>query len=453
MNHLRMWKLIVLVILFICEAQSSSNDSTEYDLTNVLNEAILKILNSSDLVRELTSQILISPEIRDYGSIYKIDNTAKLRLFGNTINLEEISTHGLGITQYSPDTILWEFSKNNFHMLYAELRYWLVGGVVIDESYSDWIDDHRGSAFGLKFHEYTNLSIIATKLPENREDDKNIIINISYDRLKNLRGIELEKHPKLSYKQHLKLIYIIGLELPYIMRNFFMNGGNFSALLGKIFNLNPKQHIITACPDFLTNEQRYYYLLPDIFLEHMSFKNITIRGLSNFELYTNDKSWSRRLSNSSNDLVYTLHVKDVRGDMSLDHRFEHLHLPRFQLNIIIRNLYISFVPKTDEFRVEAQDYSHVDDSLLPSTLVSVWFPKYSTSIIQLIESALIDSLMPSKKEKSIPMTRQLAKMEASFVKISLRNKTIQNHTGYQEHARSKCGKTLCNAPEQSAVLK
>ncbi|XP_065208321.1 uncharacterized protein LOC135837093 isoform X2 [Planococcus citri] len=392
MNNLYLRKLVILVILFICEdtiiaiAQSSSNDSTKYDFTNVLNEAILKLLKSTDLVEKLQSQILLIEDVKRYGSTYEINNTAKLRPFGNTIDLNYLTTFGSASTRslvnrYPPNTIRWEFSENKM----------------------------------VKYHEYKNLSIIATKLQVNQKDDNNISINTSYDCLKNPEGIKLGKHPKLSYKQHLKLIYIIGLELPSIMRSFFNKSGIFTALLGKIFNLNPKQHIISACPDFSTNEQRYYYLLPDISSVYVSFKNITIRGLSNFESFVNNQSWSNRYI--SYDLVYTLHVKNVRGNMTLEAGLEDLQ--HFQLNFFIGNLYILFVPKKQEFRVEALNYSVVEDSPQPSTLISVWLPKYSTSIIQLIESAVIDSLMPSKNYKQQPSSlfSNFAQIETSFVEL------------------------------------
>ncbi|XP_065208320.1 uncharacterized protein LOC135837093 isoform X1 [Planococcus citri] len=427
MNNLYLRKLVILVILFICEdtiiaiAQSSSNDSTKYDFTNVLNEAILKLLKSTDLVEKLQSQILLIEDVKRYGSTYEINNTAKLRPFGNTIDLNYLTTFGSASTRslvnrYPPNTIRWEFSENKMHMFYGDtLKYWLWGDVVVQEPYSYWNYKNQEREFQVKYHEYKNLSIIATKLQVNQKDDNNISINTSYDCLKNPEGIKLGKHPKLSYKQHLKLIYIIGLELPSIMRSFFNKSGIFTALLGKIFNLNPKQHIISACPDFSTNEQRYYYLLPDISSVYVSFKNITIRGLSNFESFVNNQSWSNRYI--SYDLVYTLHVKNVRGNMTLEAGLEDLQ--HFQLNFFIGNLYILFVPKKQEFRVEALNYSVVEDSPQPSTLISVWLPKYSTSIIQLIESAVIDSLMPSKNYKQQPSSlfSNFAQIETSFVEL------------------------------------
>ncbi|XP_065208327.1 uncharacterized protein LOC135837095 isoform X3 [Planococcus citri] len=428
-NNLWTKKLVVLVILFICEdsiipvAQSSSNDSTKYDLTNVLNEAILKLLKSTDLVEKLESHIIIE-DLKYYDGIYQINNTAKLRPFGNTININYMYTHTCGLTvgirflmnRNPPNTVRWNFSKNKLRLFYDELRYWLVGDVLIDDPLSYWNYHPWESKFKVNNLEYNNLSIIATKPPEDQKDDKNISINMSYVRFKNLGDIKLKKHPKLSYKQQLKLMYIIGLELPSMMRGLFFDDGDFNVLLGKIFNLHPNQYIISACPDFLTNEQRYYYLLPDISFVYICFKNITIRGLSNFESFVNNQSWSRRYS--SYDFVYTLHIKNVRGNMTLDPGFE--HVPHFQLNFFIGNLGISFVPEKGKFRVEAQDYNCiVEDTLQPSMLISSWLPKYSTSIIQLIESALTDSLMPSKKDKenSTSLSSDFAEIETSFVEL------------------------------------
>ncbi|XP_065204127.1 uncharacterized protein LOC135834219 [Planococcus citri] len=417
------WKLI-FVILFTCEeiiaAQPASNDSTKYDLTNVLNDAVLKLLKSTDLVEKLESEIFMRPTKHRRWNI-KINNTQKLRPFGNTSAIEIKTTYTFGysisslMSRNPPNTIRWEFSKNRFDIFYDELQYCIVGSVqVIKKPCSHWNCYYRRD-FVAEDYKYKNYSIIVTNLPANQE---NITINTSYDHLENLHGIKLdiEKHSVLlSYKQHLKLMYIISLELPSIMHRYFFDGGNFNALMGKMFNLNPKQHIISSCPDFLTNEQRYYYLLPDIFFVHMSLKNINLRGLSNFESYVNDQSWSNRYL--SYDLVYTLHIKNVRGNMTLDPGFE--HLPHFQLNFLIRNLYISFVPKKREFRVEARDYSIFEDTLQPSILISSWFRKYSTSIIELIESAMVDSLMPSKKdkEKSNSLSSDFAQIETSFVEL------------------------------------
>ncbi|XP_065204128.1 uncharacterized protein LOC135834220 [Planococcus citri] len=317
-----------------------------------------------------------------------------------------------------PNTIRWEFPKNTFHMFYDELEYWIAGQVLV-EPHLYWTSDRSTSKFDvLRYHTYKNFSIIATKTPvsANQSFNENIFINTSYDHLENLEGIKMEKYPKLlSYKQHIKLSYIIGLELPSIMRRFFFDGGNFNTILGEIFNLHPKQYIISACPDFLTHEQRYYYLLPDINFVYISFKNITIRGLSNFESYVNNQSWSNRYL--SHDLVYTLHVKNVRGNMILDPDFDHLQ--HFQLNFFIGNLYISFAPEKGEFRVEARDYSIVEDTLQSSTLISSWLPEYSTRIIRLIESAMIDVMQSSNKdkEKSSSLSSDFAQIETSFVEL------------------------------------
>ncbi|XP_065208333.1 uncharacterized protein LOC135837101 isoform X1 [Planococcus citri] len=428
------WKRI-FVILFICQeisaAQSSSNNSTKYDLTNVLNDAILRLFKGSDFFEKLEPEVLINDGKFEYYG-YKIDNTEKLQPFGDTIDLNTMYTRRVCFSDLmmtnppNTSTIRWDFRENRFRMFYAELYYRITGQVQVEESSSPYRykDDDDGSAskFELDYNKYQNFSITATKLLVNPSFNENIIINISYDHLGNPKGIKLDKHRKLSYEQHLKLIYIIGLELSSMMDNFFNNCDDFNALLGEIFNLNPQQRIISAYPDFLTNEQRYYYLVPDINFMYMSFKNITIRGLSNFESYTNLKSYKYECILSDHIFVYTLHVKDVRGNMTLEPGFE--HLPHFRLNFFIRNLNILwFVSKNKRFRVEAHNYSIVEDTPQAPSLISSWLSKYSASIIQFLQSAMADLMMPTKKSNSIPSSPQLAEMEASFGEI-LKNCTI-----------------------------
>ncbi|XP_065208331.1 uncharacterized protein LOC135837098 [Planococcus citri] len=425
------WKLI-FVILFIREeitaTQSSKNNCTKYDLTNVLNDAILKLFKGTDFFEKLESQIILK-DLKFLHDVYKINNTEKLQPFGDTIDLKGLYISRLvygpligGENPRDTSTIRWDFPENRLRMFYAELYYGITGYVQVDEESSSYRyrEDGSASKFELDHNKYKNFSITATKPPTKQSCNESILINTSYDYLKNPPGIKLAKHRKLSYKQHLKLSYIIGSELPSIMHHIFNDSGNFNALLGEIFNRNPKQHIISAFPDFLTNEQRYYYLLPDINFMYMSFKNITIRGLSNFESYTNLKHYLYRVF-SDHIFVYTLYVKDVRGHMTLEPGFD--HLPHFQLNFFIPNLNMRFVPKNKQFRVEAHNYSIVEDTPQAPTMISSWLSKYSTSIIQLLQTAMTDLMMPMEKNNSIPLSPQLAEMEASFGDI-LKNYTI-----------------------------
>ncbi|XP_065208335.1 uncharacterized protein LOC135837101 isoform X2 [Planococcus citri] len=427
------WKLnLMFFILFIHEeitaAQSSNNNSTKYDLTNVLNDAILRLFKGTDLFEKLEPEIILKNS-KHLDAVYKIKNTEKLQPFGDSIDLKGLHTTRLvygSQTENPPDTctIRWEFPENRFHMFYAALYYWIYGYIQVEESsssYRYW-DDDTVSKFDLEYIKYKNFSITATKPPTNPSCNENIVVNTSYEHLENpYKGIKLDKHRKLSYDQHLELTYIIGSELPSIMHHFFFKVGNFNTVMGEIFNLNPKQHIISACPDFLTNEQRYYYLLPDINFMYMGFKNITIRGLSNFESYTNLKSYIYARWCPDYIFVYTLHVKDVRGNVTLEPAFE--HLPHFQLNFFIRNLKIWFVPKNKQFCVEAHKYSIVEDTPQAPTMISSWLSKYSASIIQLLQSAMTDLMMPMEKNNSILLSPQLAEMEASFGEI-LKNCTI-----------------------------
>ncbi|XP_065208330.1 uncharacterized protein LOC135837097 [Planococcus citri] len=426
---------MIFVILFICQeinaAQSSNNDSMKYDLTNVLNDAILRLLKGTYLFEKLEPEILIQ-DPKHQNNVYKINNTQKLQPFGNTISLKRMFTVGLSSNRsklftrnpLNTSTIRWEFPENKFHMTYDELNYRIKGYVQVEDPYSYWNDDYSISEFHARYHEYKNLSITAIKPLANSSYNENIFFNTSYDHLENPDGIKLAKHPALSYEEHLELTHVIGLELPSIMRNFFINSGNFTPLLDEIFNLNPKQHIISAHPDFLTNEQWYYYHIPDIYYIYLSFQNIIIEGLSNFESYANNKPRNYDRYEFDNDdhhdlIVYTLHVKDVRGNMTLHPHFKYSYeYEYFKLNFCIGNLYISFAPKNEEFHVEAQDYSIVEDTPRSPTVISSWLSKHSTTIIQVLESEIIDLVkMPSKIRKPCSLCPQVPRMEFNFLDV------------------------------------
>ncbi|XP_065208339.1 uncharacterized protein LOC135837103 [Planococcus citri] len=430
------WKLLFFILFTWTEinvAHSSSNNLSKYDLTDILNDAIVRVLKSNVIVEELESLIIIDNN-RQYDGIHEINNTEKIPPFGNTIHFHTIIVFGFSLNTirshyHQRNTIRWEFSKNELRMFYNELEYTVFGYVNLEKPQSiDYLssDDTQIEAF---VHRYKNFSVTATKPSTNLKDDKNISIDMSYDHLSNDQGIQLDKSRKIPYEHQLKLTYSLSLELPSITRHIFNAGGNLSALLGEMFNLHPKQHVITAFPDFPAEEERYYYLIPDIsFGNNLSLKNITIRGLTNFQSFVNNRTLNKQALP-----FYTLNVANVTGNMTLEAGFDHLGLSCFQLSFVSFNFYISYVPDGEKFRVEAQDYFIVEDAPRAPTLISSWLSNYSTSIMKVIESSIEALIIPLKEaknntdaEKSIPLTPHLSEIETSFMELLNKSATEFN---------------------------
>ncbi|XP_065208338.1 uncharacterized protein LOC135837102 [Planococcus citri] len=420
------WKLLSFILFVwgeISAAHSSSScNFSKYDFTDILNDAIVRILKSDTIAEKLESLILVGDD-RKYNGECRI-NTGKIPFFENPIDISGVRVigdnfNGLRLDKNQHSTIRWEFPKNELRMLYSHLEYQIYGHTFIEVSNSFWNFNVKCSQIVAQGLWYRNLSVIATKSLAKQKDDENITIGIHWNHMTNHKGIRFtKKKRKISYKHHLSLLYLFSLEFPAIIRHVFNDGGNLRALLGKMFNLHPRQHIIAAFPDFPTNEQRYYYLIPDISIGFLVLKNITIRGLSNFESYMNKRTakFHRYLSHCR---VYTLRISSVQGNVTLDPGFDHLSRLQPTLSFSISNLDITYAPKTQKFRVKARDYFIDENSPKSSLQISSWLSKYSTSIMKLIELSIQDLLAPSKEdtEKSISSTPHLREMDTSFMRL------------------------------------
>ncbi|XP_065208340.1 uncharacterized protein LOC135837104 [Planococcus citri] len=416
------WKLIFFVTSFIGKeittVQSSDSSSSKYDLTAVLNDAIAGIFKSTDSIEQLETIIYANaPDFITY-LYHTNDSECIIQTPSNVITIRYLHIQGANnntcnATWHKPsNTIRWDLSKNQLHMFSEELKYKITGDVLSNSRYGYVDYDNTRSKFEIASFLYKNFSMIAAKPLVNQPGDKNITIDFPHDEkhMGICQGIVFKTLGNLCYEKQLRLMEMISYGIPGAICRYYNNGGRLKGQLDTLLDLNPKQRIISAYPNFSTDEQLYYYLIPNISLVHLNFRNVTIRGLTNFESYVNDQS-----SDDSCNNVYILRVKNITGNMILHSGFE--HLPYFQLKFSIPDLRVSFIPKTENFRVKAQDYIIAEDAPETPTLISSWLSKYSTDIMRVLESELEDLMMPSIKNKSIPFSSQRSELDASFVEL------------------------------------
>ncbi|XP_065224965.1 uncharacterized protein LOC135848829 isoform X2 [Planococcus citri] len=347
---------------------------SKYDITKIINEIFTGIFRDVDWRTKLQSA-----SGTKFFHTFNIELPAKNTLpqFGNEIYLNcSITTIDiLGIT------IKWDFIRDKVNIELDKIKFSILGEVKEKPSLNTTI-----SSFLVLSLTFKNFSISSEKNPINQPGDEKIQTDVSYDGVTTEKGIKASIHQsKLSYEEQLELIHAISLPLESVIRDGVINRTKFSDLLNTMFSLNPQKRITSVDPDFPLNTHQYYYLIPEIPIIHASLRNIKIFGLWNFEPYF----YNKKITNSQS---FKLIIKNIHGKMILDSGFR--QWPQFSINFSIHELSISAEVKLRGVRVKVQNCSISEEVLEPdASIISSWLTKFSTFIIELLESAVEISII------------------------------------------------------------
>ncbi|XP_065223176.1 uncharacterized protein LOC135847542 [Planococcus citri] len=400
-----LYSFLILFFLKEIDATALRDPSPKYDITKIINETVVKLLgtkNSDNLNERILSWM--HPEAGKYfRHQISIKNDLKIRPFNEDFFLDGMIFRYTGYPYFSKESkarIRWNTSKAEMSISWNKIRF-IIYGKVKDEACS-FVWCRHYYEFEV-VHVYDNFSITATKLSSNQLDDKKIFIAVSYDRVENEEGIKFSKNYELSYKQILQLKYKIALESTTLISDFFIKSDDFYNFFDSIL-VTPKERITSIHPDFPDNEHSYYYSIPDIPIVYVNFKNIKIIGLWSFEPCIDNNTIS-------------LHTKNVRGNMILDAGFE--HFPQFELKFIIDELSMFIDHGIKRIRVMARNYSISELTSKSSSSLSSWLKEFSVPIMDLIESAIETTIMPSMGylSRSSLSKIQIQEMETSFIQL------------------------------------
>lgn len=141
-----------------------------------------------------------------------------------------------------------------------------------------------------------------------------------------------------------------------------------------------KNQIISTYPDFVHNEQKFYYLIPRISFYCFYFKLMVIKGLPNFQLI--------QVRMTLSPFPHVLLIKNVEGRMDLDYgtRDE----KPLELTFKIDFLTLSINKEKKSVNVNAR-YYQVNGTSGPLNY------RQSSVIMNRIESAIASSIMSSMK--------------------------------------------------------
>lgn len=392
--------LVVFLIKGIASTSTSDTTST-YDLTKVLNTTIVGIFRNTDY--DGKAKQLINKLATDSGT-FEISNNRNLEPFKDKIffNNIEISAD----YKAKPKRKFCEFTTNKTFINYNEIEFTVNTDVCIDlpTKYTHF----QG------YITYQNLTIIATRLLTKKNTDKKVEVDISHGDLSNDQGNRLSYCDEIAYKKQQQIIYTSGMMLPSLINACFASN-KIANILDRDFCQSPKQKIISEHSNFLENEHHYYYHIPTISFVYINLNNVKIRGLSNFKSYSNNETFG--------DDGYTLIMENITGEMRLEHGFK--GVPNVELSFTSDLLYVSLDNAAKRIRVEAQDYSIVQTSSQSVVSLTPWLSKYSSSLMEQIESAMAYSLMPSigvLRTHGSGFSINMREMERSIVQL-LKNVT------------------------------
>ncbi|XP_065208612.1 uncharacterized protein LOC135837314 [Planococcus citri] len=204
--------------------------------------------------------------------------------------------------------------------------------------------------------------------------------------------------------------------LPEMLSENMKNNPEVAFHLDDIFDTyeKPRKKIISEHPNFLTNPQQYYYLIPKIPFYCFVLRRVVIHGLSNFESFKNHEDYTI--------FTHTLLVRNVQGRMTLYYRTKE-ETP-LELSFHIDCLFVS---KTDDIEcahAQAKYYS------ITRTKTNVTLSaRQSEVIMNGLESAIASSLLPTME------VGKICDLETPLDKIKISNgsdwKTIkQSYKGW-----------------------
>ncbi|XP_065208606.1 uncharacterized protein LOC135837310 [Planococcus citri] len=153
----------------------------------------------------------------------------------------------------------------------------------------------------------------------------------------------------------------------------------------------PSLEMISTRPDFLSNPQKYYYLIPRTPIFCFILKRIVIHGISNFESY---KTHCELYIHTYRDEIFThtLLIRNLQGSMTLDYQSEKEKALKLNFQVDCFNL----TKKDDTYCV----HGHAKDYTITRANTNVSLSSLQSEVIMnRLESALASALsgLPSMK--------------------------------------------------------
>ncbi|XP_065204966.1 uncharacterized protein LOC135834908 [Planococcus citri] len=386
-------KRICFFILFIFKefstVRSIIDSSEKYDITDVVHDSIKDALHANHLSVGLYNSILY-PQL----AFYAAENPVKSKRFSDFVFFSRLY---FIITENSGYSVRWNISKNETFVGVSNMSIFIHGMVHMWQNISD-------CAYFSGFLEINNISVCVRHLTNGDEDKKiNTSVSFGFEGIKGdntiIRDYEIE------YKERQKMVYIVNNLLPKMIKHRMTSNKNFSQCLRDSPYAQPNHKIISKYPDFHANKEKFYYLLPPIALELISFSDIRIVGLSNFE----SLEAKRHPPNLRFDLLkiehgvpkeepkyyHILQINDIYGSMVLRYGKEK---PEFKkqiaaINFTINRLSMLVDMSKNRTMFKAKDYSITEFPRNFSIPITNWLSKFSSTIMRHIESAMAHSII------------------------------------------------------------
>ncbi|XP_065204972.1 uncharacterized protein LOC135834912 [Planococcus citri] len=382
-------KRICFFVLFIFKefstVRSIIDSSEKYDITDALHDSIRDAINANHLPAGLFNSILYPQH-----HYYIDENPMKSKHFSDFFFFSDLY---FIITSQSVSPVRWNFSKNETFVGFDHMSIFIQGYTHMRHNVSD-------PTLFSAILEINNISVCVRHLT-NGDEDKKVNTSVSFGFAGIWGDNTIIRDYKIEYKERQKMVYIVNNLLPKIIKRRITKNKNFSQCLRTSPSTQPHQKIISKHPDFHANKEKYYYLLPQIALELISFSDIKIVGLSNFEsleVVRRPQNRTNYLSTNKRDepkYYWILHVNDIYGSMDLRYGKEK---PEFKKQIAAINFTITRLSMLLDFSnnfttFEAKDYSISEFHRNFSIPITNWLSEFSSTIMTHIESAMAHSIM------------------------------------------------------------
>ncbi|XP_065208598.1 uncharacterized protein LOC135837301 [Planococcus citri] len=382
--HRKVWILFFILLQRKKGVFSTQEISSENDITKHLNESITNILaigveNATEIISTVKDHKLMEFE---YNISKPVDQFQTKLFFQNITMVTYINSEP---REWIPPQIHLEFLENKISLFYEDLRFTLDAtiGTVKGED-SSIIRAYPG---------FRNFTLIAVR-SNVENDDLKFSYNITYSGFRDWMSII----PRINWYNNSNALTQTDLNklalemmpasLEMILENIH-NNRNFSRSLEEIFQTyeKPRKEIISKHPDFMNNQQEYYYLIAEYPFMCFALKDIVIGGLSNFESF-------KLIRRTSGIFTHTLLIRDVRGKMTLDYRSE--NEPDLELNFQIDHLFVSKKDDSGCIFVHAKYYT------VTRTETNVSLSGLQSEVIMNgMESAMASALFPSMRAARI----------------------------------------------------
>ncbi|XP_065204969.1 uncharacterized protein LOC135834910 [Planococcus citri] len=407
---------ILFIFIEISTVRSIIDSSEKYDITDVVHDSIKDALKADHLTSKLWNSIIF-PQHH-----YYIDkNPVKSKRFSDFVCFGALA---FIITRHSRSPVRWNISKNETFVGFNHITIYIDGEVHMWHNFSAY-------TFFSGFLEINNVSVCVRHLTDG-DEDKKINTSVSFGSASIWGDNTIIRDYKIEYKERQKMVYIINNFFPKIIKHCITSNKNLTQSLRTSPSTQPHQKIISKYPDFHANKERYYYSLLPIDLELISFTDIKIVGLSNFEsmeVKQHPLNDSYLFTNQRDEPKYyqILHMNDIYGSMDLRYGKEK---PEFKkqiaaIHFTINRLTMLIDVSYNFTKFEAEDYSITELPQSFSIPITNWLSKFSSTIMSHLESAIAHSVLRGFRNKYNVQVKNASSLESSTRQME--NSFIQKH--------------------------